>query len=68
MIAAIHVTLGDHDAALEWLGTARIGRDPWLAWLGIDRRFDPLRADPRFTALLDDIGIGWHSRPASDLP
>jgi len=57
MIAAIHVTLGEADAAFEWLDKAYAARDPWLAWLGVDRRFDSVRADPRFLVLLHEIGI-----------
>jgi len=57
MIAAIHVTLGETDAAFEWLGKAYVARDPWLAWLGVDRRFDRVRQDGRFAALLKKIGV-----------
>jgi hypothetical protein len=57
MIAAVRVVLGETETAFEWLERAYAEHDAWLAWLGIDRRFDPLRGDPRFTALLRRIGI-----------
>ena len=58
MIAAIHVTLGDFDSAFEWLEKAYAARDPWLVWLGVDRRFDPIRPDKRFAVLMKKIGLG----------
>ena len=65
MIAAIHVTLGETDAAFEWLEKAYILRDAWLVWLGVDRRFDSVRHDARFTSLLNKIGLaGDASVPA----
>jgi TolB-like protein/Tfp pilus assembly protein PilF len=57
MIAAIHVTLHETDAAFEWLEKAYLSRDPWLVWLGVDRRFDVVKPDPRFRALLHKIGL-----------
>src|SRR5882672_10248207 len=57
MIAASHVTLGETDAAFEWLDKACVARDPWVAWLSVDRRFDSLRQDSRFAAVLKKIGI-----------
>ncbi len=58
IIAAIHVVLGEHDAAFERLDEAYRQHDSWLAWLRVDGRFDPLRSDERFAALLDRVGIG----------
>ncbi len=58
IMAAIHVVLGERDAAFARLDEAYTQHDSWLAWLRVDRRFDPLRRDERFAALLDRIGIG----------
>jgi len=60
MIAAIHVTLGETDAAFEWLDKAYLLRDAWLVWLSVDRRFDSVRQDARFASLLNKIGIAEH--------
>lgn len=57
MLAAIHVVLGQVDEALACLERGLEEHDAWLAWLGFDRRFDALRAEPRFIALLDRIGV-----------
>jgi TolB-like protein/Tfp pilus assembly protein PilF len=65
MIAAVHVMLGEKEAAFDWLRKACTEHDSWLPWLGVDRRFDPLRTDERFTALLAQIGIGAASRGGS---
>jgi len=57
MIALIHTTLGDHDAAFEWLGKAYEGRSPWMGWLKAEPKFDPLRSDPRFKTLLHQLNL-----------
>jgi DNA-binding winged helix-turn-helix (wHTH) protein len=49
----IHVALGDHGSALGLLQKACEERDVGLLWLITEPRFDPLRSDLRFQALLD---------------
>ena len=44
--------LGDVDAAVDWLETAYTEREPWLVFLRVDPRFDPLHGHPRFEALV----------------
>jgi len=51
-IAAIHLGLGDHDHAFEWFDRACQERCSLLGTLKVDPVFDPLRADPRFAALM----------------
>jgi serine/threonine-protein kinase len=51
-VAMIHAGLGDEDAALEWLERALAGRDVRMTFLGIERKWDPLRSDPRFRSLM----------------
>jgi tetratricopeptide (TPR) repeat protein len=51
-IAGIYLGLGDRDLAFEWLGRACAERCSLLGTLKVDPVFDPLRADPRFAALL----------------
>ena len=58
LIAAVHLALGETDAAFEWLDKAREVHDTWLVWLGVDRRFDSLRAHKRFRALLKKLELG----------
>jgi TolB-like protein/Flp pilus assembly protein TadD len=50
--ALIHVGLGEHDEALEWLEKAYEERNSWMPFIGGEPRLDPLRADPRFQDLL----------------
>jgi len=56
-VAAAYAGLGDKVRALEWLWTAYDGRSGWLAWLHVDPKFDLLRGEPQFVALLDTLGL-----------
>jgi len=51
-LALVSLGLGDHARALDNLERALAGDSQMLAWLGRDAIFDPLRAEPRFQALL----------------
>ena len=65
-IAVVHATLGDADEALAWLYKARADRADCIPYLNIDPRFDSLRSDPRFQALLDEIGfVSARRRPVA---
>ena len=48
---------GDHGRAISYLEQAYASDSEWLGWLGRDRMFDPLRSDPRFTALMRKLGF-----------
>ena len=50
--ALIHTGLGENDKALELLEKAFQDRVPWMPFLNVEPRFDPLRSDPRFQDLL----------------
>ena len=56
-IAAIHAGLGDRDAAIRWLTVARDRRDQEISYLKVHPRWDSLRGDPRFDAILKSIGL-----------
>ncbi|MGQ0702569.1 MAG: protein kinase domain-containing protein [Gemmatimonadales bacterium] len=51
-VALVHLGLGDRAAGLTWLERAFEERSPWIGYLRIDPRLDPVRAEPRFIALL----------------
>jgi tetratricopeptide (TPR) repeat protein len=51
-IALVHAGLGDIDQVFSWLDKAYEDRDPDFMMLKVEPLLDPLRADPRFTALL----------------
>ena len=55
-LAYFHMSMGDLDAALEYLDRAVQDRDPGVLWLAIDPRVDPLRTDPRFQPLVAKLG------------
>jgi adenylate cyclase len=51
-IALIYLGLQAKDEAFSWLNRAYRERSSWLAWIKVEPRFDALRSDDRFTALL----------------
>jgi serine/threonine-protein kinase len=55
--ASVHVGLGDIDAAFEWLDRAIDARDPLIMPIKSFPYLDPLRGDPRFTALLRKMNL-----------
>jgi serine/threonine protein kinase/tetratricopeptide (TPR) repeat protein len=57
-IASVFSALGEKEQAFAWLEKAFRERDPWLLmFLKTLHRFDPLRSDPRYSALLRKIGL-----------
>lgn len=56
-IASVHAALGNRDAALHWLERAHRRREGPLVWLAVDIRFDALRVQPRFAALLEQMAL-----------
>ena len=56
-IALIYAALGDKDQAFAWLEKADEAHDANLTRLKVDPRFDSLRSDPRFTALMRRLGL-----------
>jgi TolB-like protein/DNA-binding winged helix-turn-helix (wHTH) protein/Flp pilus assembly protein TadD len=57
LIASFHTGLGNFEEALDWLEKACDERTANVVFLGVDPAFDPLRAHPRFQALLARIGL-----------
>ncbi len=52
-----HLGLGEKDKALDWLERCYEEQD-WYCWsLKVFPMFDPLRAEPRFQALLKNVGL-----------
>jgi DNA-binding winged helix-turn-helix (wHTH) protein/Flp pilus assembly protein TadD len=54
-IAMIYVGLGEKELAFEWLEKAFENKDIQVVWLKVSPLFDPLRADARFTKLLERV-------------
>jgi len=57
VVALIYAGLGETDLALEWIEKAYQQRDPQMFRIKVMPPLDPLRSDPRFTALLKKIGL-----------
>jgi len=56
-LGILHAAAGDLQGAYGWLEKAFEERADGLIWLGVDPVVDPLRAHPRFAALLHRIGF-----------
>ncbi|MDX1980165.1 MAG: winged helix-turn-helix domain-containing protein [Bryobacteraceae bacterium] len=55
--ALIHAALGNKDEAFSCLQRAVAERAGWLAYARVDPKLDVLRDDPRFDALLRQVGL-----------
>lgn len=55
--AAWHMALRNIDTALEYLEKAYEQRDTNLLWIGVSPAWDPLRAQPRFKAVLQRLHL-----------
>jgi TolB-like protein len=56
-LARFHAQLGERGRALAGLEAALAERSPGLVFLKVERAWDPLRADPRFAAVVRAVGI-----------
>jgi TolB-like protein/Tfp pilus assembly protein PilF len=56
-IALAYAGLGDADEAFAALEKATVDGDPALAFIAAEPRFEPLRSDPRYTRLVDLLGL-----------
>ena len=56
-VALVHTALAQPDSAFAWLDRAVAERTHWLVWLNRDRRWAPLRSDPRFAKLVQRVGL-----------
>ena len=56
-VAAVYVGLGEDDLAFEWFQQAMRDRSDCIPFLAVDPRFDHIRSDPRFVALVEQAGL-----------
>jgi DNA-binding SARP family transcriptional activator/TolB-like protein/Tfp pilus assembly protein PilF len=56
-VALVYASLGNRDSAFAWLERGVGERTHWLVWLNRDPRWAPLRSDPRFAALVREVGL-----------
>ena len=55
--AMVYTGLGDKDQAFAWFDKAYAEHCDFLVYLPTDPMADPLRSDPRFSALLERLGL-----------
>jgi len=56
-IAELHAFLDEKDQAFEWLEKAYEQRSPMLVYVRVEPRFDNIRSDPRFKAILKKMNL-----------
>ncbi len=56
-IAVIYNGLRDRDQVMTWLRRAFDERSSWLVWSNVEPRFDWIRADPEFDALMREMKL-----------
>jgi TolB-like protein/Tfp pilus assembly protein PilF len=63
--AALYASLGDNDAAFEWLETAFQQRDGGLSYILNNTRLRNLESDPRYPVFLEKLGLleAWKAMP-----
>ena len=57
-IAVDYAAVGDKDQALAWLEKSIEAHDIRIPLIGVEPIFDSLRSEPRFGALLSEMGLG----------
>jgi TolB-like protein len=71
MIAQGYLGLGELDACFEWLEKGIEERSFWCVFLGVDPIYAPIRHDPRFELLLQQVGLApsaAHSKQSHPSP
>jgi TolB-like protein/Tfp pilus assembly protein PilF len=56
-MALAYLAIDDPDTAFELLDHAWLDRDPAVAGVNVEPRFEPLRADPRYRELLERLNL-----------
>ena len=63
-LAMCEMGMGNKEQSLDLLNAAVQERSPRVAFIGVEPRFDELRADRRFAALLRSLGLQSEASPA----
>ncbi len=57
--ALAHIGLGNRNAAFALLERACTDRDPMVVNMAVEPRLEPLRRDPRYASLLNNLGLAF---------
>ena len=57
LLANVYLELGDENRVLDLLESAYRQHDWGLVWINVGIKYDPLRSDPRFIALLENMNF-----------
>jgi Tfp pilus assembly protein PilF len=56
-LAIVALSLGERQEALDWLEKSYEDRNWYMPWIHLEPRLDPLRSEPRFSALVRRMGL-----------
>jgi TolB-like protein/Tfp pilus assembly protein PilF len=56
-LAIAHVGIGDHDRGVEYIRRALDEHDPFIMYVAVEPRLQPLHADERFKSLVETLGV-----------
>jgi hypothetical protein len=59
-IALVYASLDNRDEAFRFLNKGMNVRTNWMVWTATDPRWRSIRDDPRFSALLREMGVDSH--------
>jgi eukaryotic-like serine/threonine-protein kinase len=62
-VALIHIALGDVKTGLTWMQRAYQEQSPWIGYMKVDPRCDPVRSQPVFQRLLQTANLGSAATP-----
>ncbi|UCD57796.1 MAG: hypothetical protein JSV16_01415, partial [Candidatus Hydrogenedentota bacterium] len=57
LFAIVYFALGENDQGFTWLDKAYEDRDIWLLFFKVGPWYDTVRSDPRYTAMLEKVGL-----------
>jgi hypothetical protein len=56
-VAMVYAGIGNQEKALRWLEQGHQDKQAAIHFIGVEYRFRPLRQDPRFVAILSNLGL-----------
>jgi tetratricopeptide (TPR) repeat protein len=56
-VAMVYIGLGERGSALEWLERAYQDHSSYMVYAKTDALLDPVRSEPRFSSLLNQMGV-----------